>query len=50
MKGYKRWDLLARKVVISRDEILDERSMLESTLEEKKTKPTYCSNNNKDLI
>ena len=36
MKGYKLWDPFARKVVISKDIIFDEKSMLESAQEEKK--------------
>ena len=49
MKGYKLWDPFARNVVISKDIIFDEKSMLESTQEEKKQKLVYCSSSNKQV-
>ena len=45
MKGFKLWDPKANKVVISRDVVFDEKSMLQSTQEkEKQVSENYSGN------
>ena len=43
VKGYKFWDPMANKVVINRDVVFDENSMLKSTQNEKQQGPESSS-------
>ena len=44
MKEFKLWDPKENKVVINRDVIFDEKSMLQITQEKEKQVPKNCSN------